>query len=1067
MKIGEYEQMMAYLTRPGFKDGTEKIVEPPKSMQMDTTTSNPIPDYDINDFRNDAELFVLAYHNNTLPRADIADKLNAFAQKGVDAGTFSMQDAGVMVRRLIGEVKDRAQKQRLRDVVPEGIGTVDRKNFYAGSSLEEYGSQIKKLYLQGTSSPKINEILGFKNDRSSTIDSFIDSMKAGESPVKISADELANRPRVIGTNQAGAAGQRLQDLQTYISDFKKKNKRLPTISELRKAKVKGKSFDLTATIRPAIDAGQIEVLDTTIARSEGAAAKGKSQILELSKDSRIRNLFKTGDFNTRKTINLVKKILGDPKMTDDVAGGKIHTLAKYFSGELKMEGINPTFVKNAKSIETIFPYKRDLRDVRERLIGESVGEESIKASKGKIRRSDVYKGMGLSDVYSIDEVGSVAGSVNQGSTPYGNFAQIVNKEVNRKDKKIYDSLKARNEAAVKKAIENARANGVDPREDKAVQKAIKKFNQNAIQFEKIINRGRGPNDLKFNVFKISLDEPSKTILNYDNLPESYRNAFDDVYKNSGYSFKVPKNIKTIQEIREDVLNNPNKFSKDVTKRKGGLRIYADIIPGFGGLIENISEDFRQGKYGKGSFKVAGAASIPLAGYFAQEEFRKGDPILDIASTFLTGFKPTESIARTFVPEEKGGYSSAEKLARAQLELLNNPPKSSLDMSPVLSLSQKDPEFTGSPNEYLPYLESKREGIESLATGAEKRFQEQIMGPFREEKAMDRGTLIEGIKTLFNPYQFGPVDPNARLRFASGTIPGGYSKDAYKYIREIETDILNSFKKYKAGGGTLDFDTFSSEAKRAMFERDTPSLKAEGGIMRTGFADGPDDPSKRKFLKIMGGLTALPFVGKFFKVAERAAPLVNKIKTPDSVGKPEWFDVLVNKVIERGTDMTKQFATKEREIVHGTKISDDEYVRVVQDLDDNSVRIEYDSPTNVGQDTVVLEVKPGMMDEATGKKPRDEFVAAETEPRYVGGPEDTDIEFDGENSGPGLMFIESDVSNLKQFATGKKLTKEEAAKAEKRKEFVAKINDDSYEAAQHLAGKYGDGTDIDYEDFIDD
>ena len=30
MKIGEYEQMMAYLTRPGFKDGTEKIVEPPK-----------------------------------------------------------------------------------------------------------------------------------------------------------------------------------------------------------------------------------------------------------------------------------------------------------------------------------------------------------------------------------------------------------------------------------------------------------------------------------------------------------------------------------------------------------------------------------------------------------------------------------------------------------------------------------------------------------------------------------------------------------------------------------------------------------------------------------------------------------------------------------------------------------------------------------------------------------------------------------------------------------------------------------------------------------------------------
>ena len=236
--------------------------------------------------------------------------------------------------------------------------------------------------------------------------------------------------------------------------------------------------------------------------------------------------------------------------------------------------------------------------------------------------------------------------------------------------------------------------------------------------------------------------------------------------------------------------------------------------------------------------------------------------------------------------------------------------------------------------------------------------------------------------------------------------------------------------------------------------------------RVGFADGPEDPSKRKFMKIVGGLASLPIVGRFFDVAEKAAPIVQKITTPSATGKPEWFDTLVNKVIQEGTDMTKQFATKEREIVHGTKISDDEYVRVVQDLDDDAVRIEYDSPTNVGQDTVVLQVKAGKMDEATGKKPRDEFYAAETEPRYVGGPEDADIEFDGENSGPGLMFIESDVSNLKQFATGKKLTKEEATKAEKRKDYVAKINDDSYEAAQHLSGKYGDGPDIDFPDDYD-
>ena len=36
----------------------------------------------------------------------------------------------------------------------------------------------------------------------------------------------------------------------------------------------------------------------------------------------------------------------------------------------------------------------------------------------------------------------------------------------------------------------------------------------------------------------------------------------------------------------------------------------------------------------------------------------------------------------------------------------------------------------------------------------------------------------------------------------------------------------------------------------------------------GFADGPEDPSKRKFMKIMGGLASLPIVGRFFEIAEK-------------------------------------------------------------------------------------------------------------------------------------------------------------------------------------------------------
>ena len=65
--------------------------------------------------------------------------------------------------------------------------------------------------------------------------------------------------------------------------------------------------------------------------------------------------------------------------------------------------------------------------------------------------------------------------------------------------------------------------------------------------------------------------------------------------------------------------------------------------------------------------------------------------------------------------------------------------------------------------------------------------------------------------------------------------------------------------------------------------------ANGG--RIGFADGPDDPSKRKFMKVMGGLTALPFVGKFFKIAEPLAPAVSRAF--DSM--PDFLTDLIAKV----------------------------------------------------------------------------------------------------------------------------------------------------------------------------
>ena len=259
-----------------------------------------------------------------------------------------------------------------------------------------------------------------------------------------------------------------------------------------------------------------------------------------------------------------------------------------------------------------------------------------------------------------------------------------------------------------------------------------------------------------------------------------------------------------------------------------------------------------------------------------------------------------------------------------------------------------------------------------------------------------------------------------------------------------------------GGGGKGFD---APSKQGQSPRGSRTGKNDGG--RIGFKKG--GMKRRTFLKMLGGAMAIPIVSKFLKPFKigKTMTKVPVIKTADVPGKPEWFDQLVNKVILEGDDMTKQFATKEREIVHGTKIDKDDYVRVTQDLDQGSVRVEYDAPTNMGEDTVQLEFKPGIADESTrGKKPRDEFEASEVEPAYVGGPEDTDMEFVGEASGPGLKFISSDVSKLKEYATGKGPTMKEFLKIKERKDAVKKINKDQMEAAEYIAGKYGDGPDLD-------
>jgi len=184
------------------------------------------------------------------------------------------------------------------------------------------------------------------------------------------------------------------------------------------------------------------------------------------------------------------------------------------------------------------------------------------------------------------------------------------------------------------------------------------------------------------------------------------------------------------------------------------------------------------------------------------------------------------------------------------------------------------------------------------------------------------------------------------------------------------------------------------------------------------------------------------------------------------GKPEWFDQLVNKVIIEGDDVTKKFATGERQSIHQKTLDDGTVVRVTEDVDQGAVRVEYESEANVFGDDVMLQYTKPLADEGAPNPPA-RFDVAESGPVGRGGRspdgDDYEIEVD-EVGGQSIKDLDSDISKLKEYATGKGPTMKEFIQNKKRREKAAAITDD-IDGAQSDAVVRRQG-DLDLSDYDD-
>ena len=270
-------------------------------------------------------------------------------------------------------------------------------------------------------------------------------------------------------------------------------------------------------------------------------------------------------------------------------------------------------------------------------------------------------------------------------------------------------------------------------------------------------------------------------------------------------------------------------------------------------------------------------------------------------------------------------------------------------------------------------------------------------------------------------------------------------------------------------------------------RDDPDTEdfAQGG--RTGgglnYLLGEDDQNvrmpfkeghsagRRKFLKVAAGLATIPIVGKFFKFAKPLAKTakvadVTSVPIGNAAGMPAWFKPLVNKVIKEGDDVTKKFATGEREIVHTKKLDEFDEVTVYQDLNNGNVRVEYHGSGNMGEAPIQLDYKAGEMLEGPIKKgqpskTKSEFSASEDDyyAQTTSPDGDFDIEFT-ENIVNKVDDLYSDTSKLKEFATGKKPTIKEISESMKKRNYINEVEKNPNDHA------FRNVPDADWDDVID-
>ena len=276
--------------------------------------------------------------------------------------------------------------------------------------------------------------------------------------------------------------------------------------------------------------------------SEGTQAlKVRDDLSKLNK-SEVKDLIRSGETDINKLVTKTKKVLNT---TPELAARRIGQLVEAFAGSDQYINAKSELLteKSKPLIEGLGEVSKSRlyggiggglqRQLASRNVSTSIGKSANFFNSLKKRIQESFPGSN----FETDEIKNIMSSSRNKTGPYSIFLQGLRPDINQD--KVYEL--DRQMGQYEKRIQQT---------DNIIEKKklAKEFNTIAKEFTADTNKNLKSGQLPVRALEFSFEEPSKVIKNKNAL-ENYGELFDDIYKKHGYSFKIPTDVKTVDEIR--------------------------------------------------------------------------------------------------------------------------------------------------------------------------------------------------------------------------------------------------------------------------------------------------------------------------------------------------------------------------------------------------------------------------------------------------------------------------------------------------------------------------------------